>query len=73
MANPKNKKPPLYDYARYSAFGIQMAVLVILGVIGGIQLDKAISTTIPIFTIILSFLGLFMAMYFLFRMLKHKK
>lgn len=62
----KNEKPqpkPLNAYAKYSALGIQMAVVIGGGCYGGYKLDEYYKNTTPIFTIILSLLSIAVAMY----------
>jgi ATP synthase protein I len=67
----KNRKNPeknresngLKDYARYTGLGIQMVVIILITVWGGIKLDKLFLLETPVFTIILSLLGVFAAIY----------
>jgi F0F1-type ATP synthase assembly protein I len=62
----KNEKPqhkPLNAYAKYSALGIQMALIIGGGCYGGYKLDEYCKNTTPIFTIILSLLSIALAMY----------
>lgn len=53
----------LKDYARYTGLGIQMIVIILITVWGGIKLDKLFLLETPVFTIILSLLGVFAAIY----------
>lgn len=62
----KNEKPqpkPLNAYAKYSALGTQMALIIGGGCYGGYKLDEYYKNTTPIFTIILSLLSIALAMY----------
>lgn len=63
--NPENKQPskPLNAYAKYSALGIQMAVIIGGGCYIGYKLDQYFNNSTPIFTIILSLLSIGFAMY----------
>jgi F0F1-type ATP synthase assembly protein I len=54
---------PLNAYAKYSALGIQMALIIGGGCYAGYKLDEYYKTTTPIFTIILSLLSIGIAMY----------
>lgn len=65
MSQKNEKKPPkpLNAYAKYSALGIQMAVIIGGGCYGGFKLDEYYKNTTPIFTIILSLLSIAIAMY----------
>ncbi len=63
----------LNSYAIYSSMGIEMGVIIVLGVFGGIKADEALSTS-PIFTIILSLAGVAIALYVMIKtVLKPKK
>ncbi len=58
----KKKQKTTNEYVKYTAIGTQMAVVIFLGVFGGIELDKQIDTK-PLFTIILSLLGFTLGIY----------
>lgn len=51
------------DYARYTGIAFQMAVIIFLTTWGGIKLDQLAGFSNPVFTIILSLLGVFAAIY----------
>ncbi|HRS54527.1 MAG TPA: AtpZ/AtpI family protein [Bacteroidales bacterium] len=70
----QQQKPPLRNYAYYSGIGIQMGVIIFLGVWGGQKLDAIMSiANFPLFTILLSFVSVFMAIYIAVRdFLKNK-
>jgi ATP synthase protein I len=60
------KKPVdngLNVYAKYTGLGVQMVIIILLSVWGGIKLDKLLAYENPVFTIILSLLGVFAAIY----------
>lgn len=59
---PKKAKS-LRDYARYSNLGFQMVAIMLVGVFGGIRLDKWLNTGFPVFTVVLSFLAVVIAIY----------
>ena len=59
--NPENNG--LTNYARYSGLGVQMIVIILVTVWGGIKLDKLFGLETPVFTVILSLLGVFAAIY----------
>jgi F0F1-type ATP synthase assembly protein I len=63
----KNQKSPenkgINDFARYSGIAFQMVAIILLTTWGGIELDKIINFKTPVFTIILSLLGVFAAIY----------
>jgi F0F1-type ATP synthase assembly protein I len=64
--NPKNlqkKEKSLSDYARYSNLAVQMLVIILAGVWGGIKLDHLLKTSVPWFTIILSFASVMLSLY----------
>ena len=53
----------LTDYAKYTGLGVQMIIIILVTVWGGIKLDKLFGLGTPVFTIILSLLGVFAAIY----------
>ena len=61
--NEKQPPKPLNAYAKYSALGIQMAVIIGGGCYGGFKLDEHYKNITPIFTIILSLVSIGLAMY----------
>lgn len=70
MENPEKTNEPkkqLNDYARYSGMAVQMIVIILLGVWGGIKLDKVLSLKFPFFTLVLTLLSVFLAMLFAIR------
>ena len=62
--NPKRQENKgLNDYAKYSAIAFQMVAIIALTTWGGIKLDKLAGFEKPVFTVILSLLGVFAAIY----------
>jgi F0F1-type ATP synthase assembly protein I len=65
--NQKNrKKAPnkgLDNFARYSGLAFQMIGIILLSTFGGVKLDKLTGWKTPVFTIVLSLLGVFAAIY----------
>ena len=63
----KNQKSPpnkgLNDFARYSGMAFQMIAVILIATWGGTELDKLLKLHTPIFTIILSLIGVFAAIY----------
>lgn len=63
----KNKKSPgnksIRDFGRYSGMAFQMIGIILITTWGGIKLDKLTGFDKPVFTIILSLLGVFAAIY----------
>lgn len=53
----------LNDYARYSSMAIQMLVIILLGVFGGVKLDQWLHTK-PILTVVLSIGSVALSIYF---------
>ncbi len=54
-------------FVRFSGLGIQMAVFIAGGALGGDALDKKMQNEKPIFTIIFSLLGIALSLYFVIR------
>jgi F0F1-type ATP synthase assembly protein I len=61
LKNPENKG--FNDFARYSGMAFQMIAVILVTTWGGIELDKLAKFNTPVFTIILSLLGVFAAIY----------
>lgn len=60
------KKPvsdSLHNFARYSGMAFQMMAIILVTTWGGVKLDKVLELETPIFTVILSLLGVFAAIY----------
>lgn len=65
---PQKKKQPLTDYGKYAGIALQMGAIIALGVWGGMKLDEKFRAgKFPFFTVILSLLSVFAAMYFVIR------
>jgi ATP synthase protein I len=67
---PSKKKNPINlrnkgikDFARYSGLAFQMIGIILITTWGGVKLDKLTGWNTPVFTIILSLLGVFAAIY----------
>jgi ATP synthase protein I len=62
--NPKNTgNKGLRDFARYSGIAFQMIAIILVASWGGMKLDKLTGFEKPVFTIILSLIGVFAAIY----------
>ncbi|MEI6122406.1 MAG: AtpZ/AtpI family protein [Bacteroidota bacterium] len=60
MKKPNNS---LNSYAKYSSITLQMFVIIIIGVGGGVILDKWIGIKFPVFTLFLSVFSVGTAIY----------
>jgi F0F1-type ATP synthase assembly protein I len=64
--DPKKKESKGRDgldaYSRYSTIAIQMVVIIVITSLGGVKLDQWAGTE-PVFTVILSLLGVAAAMW----------
>jgi F0F1-type ATP synthase assembly protein I len=67
-----NPKKTLNNYAKYSSMGIQMGAIIVGGVLGGIQLDKWLQLKFPVFTLVLTLLSVFLAIYYFIKDLLKK-
>lgn len=71
---PKKKQPENSNaYMRYATMGTQMLVIICIGVFGGYKLDKWLEFKIPVFTLLLSLLSVFAAIYLSVKDLIKKK
>ena len=52
------------SYARYSSIAFQMIIIILIGVFGGIKLDEWLKLQFPVFTVLLSFLSVILAIYY---------
>jgi F0F1-type ATP synthase assembly protein I len=59
--SPQNKG--LNDFGKYSGMAFQMIAIILVTTWGGVQLDKLAKFHTPVFTIVLSLLGVFAAIY----------
>jgi hypothetical protein len=62
LSKPPNKG--LKDFGRYSGLAFQMVAIILLTTLGGVEIDKHTGWETPVFTIVLSLLGVFAAIYF---------
>jgi F0F1-type ATP synthase assembly protein I len=60
--NQENKG--IRDFGKYSGLAFQMIAIILITTLGGVKLDKLTGWQTPVFTIILSLLGVFAAIYF---------
>lgn len=60
----KNNKKTLENFAKYSGLSFQMIAIILASVYGGIKIDEYLQWDFPLFTLLLSLLGVFAAMYF---------
>ena len=67
--HPKKKKTgkqsnnDLKDYARYSGMAVQMIAIIGIMTYAGVWLDNRREAETPVFTLVLSLLGVFAALY----------
>lgn len=54
---------PINSYARYTGIAIQMVVIIVVMTFAGVKLDSRRASDTPVFTIVLSLLGVFAAIY----------
>jgi len=67
----KNKNmESLKKWAVFSTLVFQMAAIIGLAVFAGVKLDEKTSASTPVFTIVLSLSGVFLALYVVFRQLQ---
>jgi len=65
LKNLQNKG--IKDFARYSGMAFQMIGIILVTTWGGVKLDELAGLKTPIFTIVLSLLGVFAALYTVLR------
>lgn len=57
------KDDSLNSFARYSGIAIQMVAIIVIMTLAGVRLDARRDSDTPVFTIILSLLGVFAGIY----------
>lgn len=69
MIKPQRPDKPegFASYAKYSALAIQAGIIIFAGTLGGFKLDSFLNIRFPVFTIILSLLSVFAAIWLLVR------
>jgi F0F1-type ATP synthase assembly protein I len=72
IEDDRSKLNYLKEYGKYSSLVFQMIALAAAGVLGGIELDKWLKMKAPVFTIILTVLMTFAALFYLFRTIMKK-
>jgi F0F1-type ATP synthase assembly protein I len=63
--SPKSKG--IQEFAKYSNIAFQMIAIILVATWGGIKLDNLTGFEKPVFTIILSLIGVFAAIYIVVR------
>ncbi|MBN2681145.1 MAG: AtpZ/AtpI family protein [Bacteroidales bacterium] len=59
-----SRKTQLNNYAKYSSLGFQMIAIILAGVFGGLELDKIVDSSFPVFTLVLTVLAVVFSIYF---------
>lgn len=67
MPRPNDKKPPSNEALKYSGMAFKMAAIIGIFVYGGLKLDEQTEMETPIWTLIGSLVGVFGAIYQVFR------
>lgn len=65
---PSDKqKKQLSGYARYTSLAAQMLFTILVGVFGGIYLDKFLDWGFPVFTLLFTLAAVFLSIYMIIR------
>lgn len=70
---PKKKPPLTNNYAKYSGMAMQMMAIIVIGVLAGRKIDQWAATKYPVFTLVLTLLSVFAAMYYFIKDVIKKK
>jgi F0F1-type ATP synthase assembly protein I len=73
QTNPEKTAKSLSEYAKYSNLAFQMIAIILVGVFGGMKLDKWLKPSFPVFTVVLSFLSVIFALYYVLKDFIRKK
>ena len=69
----RNSKKNLNNYTHYSGIVFQMIIIMLAGTFGGIKIDSKLNWKFPVFTVLLSFLSVLIAMYIVLKDFLGKK
>ena len=69
----RKNKERLNSYVKYSGIAFQMIAIILIGVFGGMKLDKWLKTDKPVFTAILSVMAVILSIYYSIRDLLRTK
>ena len=61
--NKNNLNNNLRLYSKYSSIAVQMLIIILMGVFGGMKLDEWIGWSFPVLTVILSIFAVILAIY----------
>ena len=64
MKDHLSRKKSFDNFIKYSSISSQMLVIILVGVYGGIKLDKLVRIGFPVFTVILSVGSVALAIYY---------
>ncbi|MBN1143703.1 MAG: AtpZ/AtpI family protein [Bacteroidales bacterium] len=64
LKNQEKTAKSLSSYAKYSSLAFQMVAIILIGVFGGIKLDRWLEFGFPVFTVVLSLLATGLAVYY---------
>ena len=60
----RKNKERLNSYVKYSGIAFQMIAIILIGVFGGMKLDKWLETDKPVFTALLSVFAVILSIYY---------
>jgi uncharacterized membrane protein YeaQ/YmgE (transglycosylase-associated protein family) len=63
MDGPERRRPKADAYLKYSGMAFQMGIIILVGALAGQKLDSRFQTERPYFTVALSLLAIFGALY----------
>ncbi len=69
----KKEQKTQNSYAKYSGLATEMTIIILAGTFGGIKLDKLVHHKFPVFTVLLSFGSVLLALYIVIKGLIGKK
>lgn len=64
---PSPNRNSLKAYAKYSGIAFQMAAIILVGLWLGMKLDEYLEFSIPVLTVLFTFLSFGVALYYLFK------
>lgn len=65
--NKQTRKKAPNSFLRFTSMTVQMAIIILIGVFGGIKLDEVLELQTPIFTLLLSLVSVGAALYIIIK------
>lgn len=72
-ADKRSKMDRMKNYVQYSGLGFQVVAIIVLGALFGKWIDGKMLNEFPAMTLVLTFLSVFLSMYYLYKKVNSDK